>query len=287
MEKTKLIAKKIVKVCPECSKEFNARIKTQIFCSRLCYWNSGRITTVCAGCGKEITIDKNKSKNGGNRHFCSRECAYHHFEKPTNPVESTCTYCGKPLKRQRGRSNMRAKHHFCNRECDNAWRRNGGNPSGENHPEYNSVQVKCDNCNQPITRQSHRLEYYNHQFCTRACYGEWRSRNINETKHPRWKGHSTKAYRGPNITRQSARARRRDGFKCRKCGVSQSDIGQKLDIHHLIPFKDFNYIPGTNDNYKQANRLSNLVSLCRSCHMALETTPYEDAISCLTPTPTS
>ena len=47
----------------------------------------------------------------------------------------------------------------------------------------------------------------------------------------------------------------RDKFTCQDCGVSK----QRLDVHHIIPFL-----------ISFDNSLSNLVALCRSCHMKTE-----------------
>jgi DEAD/DEAH box helicase domain-containing protein len=42
------------------------------------------------------------------------------------------------------------------------------------------------------------------------------------------------------------------------------------DVHHLEPFRTFGYVRGANDRYLEANRLENLVTLCRSCHRRVE-----------------
>src|SRR5262249_21244468 len=42
--------------------------------------------------------------------------------------------------------------------------------------------------------------------------------------------------------------------------------GRQHDVHHLVPFRSFGYVPGVNENYKLANELNNLVTLCRPCH---------------------
>jgi predicted HNH restriction endonuclease len=34
-----------------------------------------------------------------------------------------------------------------------------------------------------------------------------------------------------------------------------------LDVHHIIPFRKFGI-----DRYREANKISNLISLCNSCH---------------------
>ena len=44
-----------------------------------------------------------------------------------------------------------------------------------------------------------------------------------------------------------------DNFACQQCGISQTDLGYNLCIHHI----DFN---------KQNNQTNNLISLCRTCH---------------------
>jgi DEAD/DEAH box helicase domain-containing protein len=91
---------------------------------------------------------------------------------------------------------------------------------------------------------------------------------------------------GPNWESQRSAARARDGRRCRQCGAPESapppvaDDGGRLgggrgggrqhDVHHLTPFRSFGYVPGLNENYKPANDLSNLVTLCRACHQRAE-----------------
>lgn len=67
---------------------------------------------------------------------------------------------------------------------------------------------------------------------------------------------------GPNWEAQRRRVRARDGFCCRNCGVPED--GRSHDVHHKVPFRSFT-------SYEQANRLSNLVSLCPTCHRRAET----------------
>jgi NTP pyrophosphatase (non-canonical NTP hydrolase) len=55
--------------------------------------------------------------------------------------------------------------------------------------------------------------------------------------------------------------RERDGYECQVCSLSQDELGQKLDVHH---------IDGDKDNCSE----SNLVSLCRSCHVKIESRKY-------------
>ncbi|MCB8977258.1 MAG: DEAD/DEAH box helicase [Ardenticatenaceae bacterium] len=99
---------------------------------------------------------------------------------------------------------------------------------------------------------------------------------------------------GPNWQQQRQIVLARDGYRCRNCGAegkappdpqdltglltdpAQSEPPKKpvrstsLHVHHIRPFRDFNYIPGQNDNYKQANQPENLITLCPSCHKQAE-----------------
>lgn len=72
--------------------------------------------------------------------------------------------------------------------------------------------------------------------------------------HNRWKGGDRK-YRGAHWYRAQEERRKFDGYKCQDCGKHQASQNRKLDVHHIIDFKD----GGGND-------LSNLITLCRSCH---------------------
>ena len=73
---------------------------------------------------------------------------------------------------------------------------------------------------------------------------------------------------GPNWQGQRRLALERDGRRCRTCGASGDEI--TLHIHHIRPFREYGYVPGTNDNYRLANQLDNLVTLCPSCHRRAE-----------------
>ncbi len=75
---------------------------------------------------------------------------------------------------------------------------------------------------------------------------------------------------GPAWQEQRAKTRERDGYRCAECGAAETRNRQH-DVHHRVPFRVFNYIPGLNRNDLDANRLDNLVLLCRRCHYRLET----------------
>jgi DEAD/DEAH box helicase domain-containing protein len=60
---------------------------------------------------------------------------------------------------------------------------------------------------------------------------------------------------------QRALARARDGYQCQICGIPEN--GREHDVHHKTPFRSY-------ENYQKANVLSNLITLCHTCHQKAE-----------------
>jgi len=81
-----------------------------------------------------------------------------------------------------------------------------------------------------------------------------------------WDGH----HYGPDWSRQRRLAKQRDNHTCQICHAKLHRKSPRLHCHHIIPFADFGWIPSENDNYKLANQLNNLISLCDSCHLKVE-----------------
>lgn len=173
-----------------------------------------------------------------------------------------CANCGKLLTREKSWAE-RVKHFFCNRKCHNEWQ-SRHSPRGKKSPKYKSVEVSCAHCGTPLVRPPHRVKAYRHQFCDNTCAALHRSQSMVGPNHPQWKGGSIDSY-GPNWRQQKAKARKRDGYRCQRCGVHESELPHRLDVHHIKPFREFGI-----ERYREANRLSNLVSLCRSCHIQVE-----------------
>lgn len=74
---------------------------------------------------------------------------------------------------------------------------------------------------------------------------------------------------GPDWPARRDEVRARDGYRCRLCGAPERE-GRQHDVHHIVPFQAFGYIPGVNDLYKLANRPENLITLCPACHRRAE-----------------
>jgi len=79
--------------------------------------------------------------------------------------------------------------------------------------------------------------------------------NVCGEKAPNWQGGlSFEEYGKEFDNKLKEQIRFRDNYKCRKCGCSQIENGRQLDVHHI-------------DYDKNNANCSNLISLCRSCHM--------------------
>ncbi|MDZ5811545.1 HNH endonuclease [Halorubrum sp. AD140] len=68
------------------------------------------------------------------------------------------------------------------------------------------------------------------------------------------------------------KAKEKDGYECRNCGMTESEhyevYGHDLHVHHVRPFRTF-------DDPEIAHRLSNLMTVCCSCHKSLEANPQK------------
>ena len=64
----------------------------------------------------------------------------------------------------------------------------------------------------------------------------------------------------------------RDGYRCRKCGLTQEEhfkkYGYDLHIHHISPYRQ-----------NKDSAVSNLVTLCASCHKKIEGTDNKDVLN--------
>jgi len=86
--------------------------------------------------------------------------------------------------------------------------------------------------------------------------------------HPNWKEYTAPGYYGPNWQRIRERVLCRDGHNCACCRRDQT-ADESLHVHHIEPVTSFSNSEGR-IRADQANRISNLVTLCPSCHQSLE-----------------
>jgi len=126
------------------------------------------------------------------------------------------------------------------------------------------IKVKCTQCGSDLTRNNTQFDVSKNKrfFCNKKCAGIWKANNLVGQKVYNYK-EGTKKYYGPNGRVQKRKAAKRDGYACRRCHRAKKELGRNPDVHHIIPFETF-------ESYKEANRLSNLITLCNRCHRLIE-----------------
>ena len=122
------------------------------------------------------------------------------------------------------------------------------------------VRRRCARCGRTVEVPRWYGEEMRLFFCSRECRRAWTEA---EREPPRVVLEPRPEYRGGDWEVQAERARKRDRYTCRICGITEEELGRKLDVHHILPFSWFR-------DPRQANRLSNLISVCPSCHRKLE-----------------
>lgn len=230
------------------------------------------VRSVCKQCGAEVVKRRP-------RKFCSYECYGQWISEtkrgPDAPrwnggkVKVNCAQCGTTLTRSRSEVENRSERFFCDLTCRGRWM--SENMQGEQHPmwEGNHLETGCAFCGKPLTIPRWRATRANRFFCDYKCMGNWSSENLCGDKRYNWKGGKLPYY-GPSWHAQKKRARKRDKYRCQECGITQKSLGRALDVHHIIPFREFGYVIGENSLDWVANCLSNLISLCPSCHKQVE-----------------
>lgn len=234
--------------------------------------STNRLIISCKRCQVEVSIVPSKL---GKTKFCSKTC-YDQWQRESGEVGEkhhnyskialTCANCEKAFSRSRHRVKSQVNH-FCGPTCRSSWQAKA--MLGANNPVYSRKQVTCEHCNAVLERIAARLRNNKWHFCGHKCYGAWRNGRFTADQNGAWLG-GYKNYYGPNWRSQQKKARQRDADTCQSCGVTKAELGKKLDVHHVKPFRLFGYVKGENKNYKLANDLDNLLSLCSSCHMQTE-----------------
>lgn len=100
--------------------------------------------------------------------------------------------------------------------------------------------------------------------------------------HPRWKKDAVdRLYYGPEWPEQRSKARERDNYECKDCGITQSEHKEKHDkklhVHHRKPLREF--IRSDKLTREEGNVLDNLVTLCATCHKQWESLPVQIQVS--------
>lgn len=254
------MAGSIIRQCEWCGSEirlYPSDLYKKRFCSRRCRaLNQAsklrkRIPVKCDSCG--VLLERQPAKVM-EHNFCNVKCMGQYYSKK-GTKEFKCDYCGHVFLKNPYKV-KRQNHKFCSDNCRNKW-------ISEN--KRVRIKIECANCGEEIERFPYELKKGNNLFCNKDCRASYLTKTMNGENNHNWRG-GHDDYRGDNWLTQRRKALERDGYKCSKCGKDGTIV--KLMVHHKIPFRYF-------DDYKKANRLNNLITLCNSCHSYEESHYWE------------
>lgn len=228
----------------------------------------------CLTCGKEFQARKDR-----NSRYCSSACWYSSSErksmpKPIRRETRKCVVCGSEYQslpsspRQTCSYKCRCEYqsiiHKSQKFIDRVINL-GHKNKGRKYYRKEPIQKTCEYCGKMFTvsRKSDKETREKKRFCSLSCW--YNCIRQNPEKHGNWKGGEYEHNYGNNWGQQKKKARQRDNYTCQRCGKQSKGNGVNLDVHHKIPFRNFGI-----ERYKEANDLSNLITLCRSCHVIVE-----------------
>ena len=248
--------------CPTCRRDFETSRGMRVHHSRA--HEEVLENRSCAHCEKQF-YSQHEQK------YCCEECrdAAVSFEGACNPNhkdaqrETECEICGEPFEYYPSEKVGR----FCSKcTAENAWQTT---PSltGKNNPRWNGgkQRVECTVCGVSVDRWPSARSAVT--VCSESCRREWLSKSFTGSGHPNWRGGTNTSY-GPQWSRARRLALDRDGHRCRVCDTPKSDLGRNPDVHHIVPVRFFE--ESEEHDIEDAHTLSNVISLCISCHRKAE-----------------
>lgn len=168
-------------------------------------------------------------------------------------IKFHCAYCGKE------KEDWEYRHpRFCSKKCSFSYAAHLPKPW-----QVNRITLLCKFCGKEFSVSVSQKELRNSKFCSRACKGKEKSISMRGELNHNYSGGTTN-FRGPNWESQARAARKRDGLKCQVCFRHGPTEKIKIEVHHIIPYRNFR------NDWESANKLSNLISLCRQCHVKVE-----------------
>lgn len=247
MEKSCEICNKLFKVYP-------SELKTKKYCSAKCRQIATgqklrkRVIVKCKECNHEFETWPSKV---GLNNFCNASCMGKYYSRKGS-IQCICRNCGKTF--LKAKHTVKSKNVFCSQKCGNIYK---------NSLRKERIQLSCSFCGASIERRPCEVSRAGrtHHFCNKSCMSEYLSQSMVGELNPCWQGGHDE-YRGPNWLRQRRAAKERDKNTCQQCNANGTNAD--LVVHHIVPYRFFN------GDYKIANKIRNLITLCRSCHSKQE-----------------
>lgn len=238
-----------------------------------------KIPLICEECGNGFEVYPSRFKMGYPPKFCSRDCAYSNMRsrETENRRMVNCDHCGIDFRLY----NYRIRDlNFCSTKCLGDFKNK-------------QVEIKCENCESHFKVKKSRLEKQNPRYCSWMCRNEGFNGD-NSPLYTKWfrfcehcgeefmvrpsqvesgKGrycsksckHESQKCGNPTDNKHfyslsfwhelRKQCFERDGYTCTKCGATD----KLLHAHHIVPRR-----------LNGPDELSNLISLCASCHLTIE-----------------
>ncbi len=228
------------------------------------------ITATCEYCGKEF--ERRRTLRPGIGRFCSRECGYashiraelrtcvicdNQFSTYPSNASATCSKeCSQIFRAQTAKHNLSLTDRLANARKSVETRRERGNLGGHRNPREEKTCLQCGKSFvvAPLNKKGGQK-----RFCSTTCWRDYSSEHPTATSG--FKGGIFTRFFGTYWQKQAAKARERDNYTCQRCGKLQ--VNPQMPVHHIIPRRMFK-------TSREAHRLENLVTLCRSCHRKVE-----------------
>jgi len=203
-----------------------------------------------------------------------------HNENPIKKsVEYECDYCSTVFEREPSLLNANEKN-FCDKECHRKWQSECRPTEEHNWYKGGPAIVECVQCGDELERRPCKLERSEKFYCSVECESAHKTGRLTKENHPNWKGGVRYDY-GSNWHEQRAKRLEIDDDQCVICEKSNAqekiDTGSALTVHHIRPIREFADTTRSVD-YEAANRIENLITLCKSCHRRWEGIPLRPDI---------
>lgn len=182
-------------------------------------------------------------------------------------VSVECDSCGTTIVRKQFQVDKK-NNLFCDHDCyaefiseerngEDAFNWQGG---------INTVETKCGWCGEKIAVPRQSYENSENNFCGQDCSGQYKSEYYSGENSWTWEG-GWDGYRGESWKKIRREILERDDYECQNCGIDNHICHEKqysgLHVHHIEKFMEF-------DDPEEANKGSNLISLCPECHHEVE-----------------
>lgn len=243
------------KNCLNCGIEFhipNCYMNRVHCCSKMCSYalRDTKERRNCVICNTPFLVRHNSK-----RQFCSNACKLK--PSPENKTVKPCARCGKDFESWTYRKQI-----YCSLKCKNIVAAHQPKPKRS----ANIITLTCEWCNKSYqVHQCMNTGKRKSRFCSVECRGKHFSATNRGAKHPNWRGGGKYPDRGRNWSAQRRLTLIRDNQSCQICHKKMNEKNKHLiDVHHIKPYREFN------GDYLSANELTNLITLCRSCHKRVE-----------------